>query len=623
MQAGQGGAGRLPAAGGQRAVTVEAGAGWSADDDPLFIPDELLAYASAAELALYEALLAREASELPDAPKPLPDSPGALAARVTGGTELQAPHLNLIDEIHQDCRATPNARHVLSLPPRLGKTQRGVRWAVPWHLMHDPWARFLYVTYGRDLSAMSSRWVRDMLDTQDLRAVVDGEERRIHPRRDVRSVTEWELAGFPDSGMIAVGLDGPLTGKGGHLICDDLLKNAAEADSKAAKEAAYKALTETLMPRVDEGCFAFVIMARWAEDDPIGRLKVDDPNGWNFVNVPELCVDPATDPIGRARVDDPICPAMRSLERSLKLRATLPRFEAQNQGRPERVKRSGGIFARDKIDRNRWVAADPATFVRVAVGIDPSASDSDESDEAGIIAAARTLSGQYAVIEDASDRMEPDRWARVALLVALRHNADVLAYEQNLVKKMMRKVIDGAWDRLVTDLATLRAALEAVNLNVDPAARDDLDLLLHGRRRPAEGGVDADEWEVEPVPDADQLLALLADPGRRLVKPRIEGVAAKVGKELRAEPVSQLYAQDAVHHVGNFPTFERQLTTWRPGQGSPDRMDAGVHVLTLLADLGTVVAESAAGQPLPKPATSPAARRAGMRTSGYGRPAGR
>lgn len=607
-------------------MTVQAGAGWSAGDDPLFIPDELLAYASAAELALYEALLAREASEMPDAPKPLPDSPGALAALVTGGTELQSPHLNLLDEVHRECRRVPDARFVISMPPRVGKTRRGVNWAVPWHQQHDPRQRFLYTTYGAHLSEASSRWIRDLLLTQDLRTFVDGEERRLQPRRDLRSVSEWELEGFPESGVIAVGIDGPLTGKGGHLICDDLLKSAREADSKVTRDAVYRALTETLLPRVEPGCFAMLIMARWHDDDPVGRLKVDDPNGWTFVNVPMLAEDP-DDPVRRAP-GEPLFPARWPLERVLHLRATLPRYEAQYQGHPERVRRAGGIFAREKIDRNRWVAADAATFVRVAVGIDPSASDSPDSDEAGIIVAARTLTGHYPLLEDASGRMEPDRWARVALLAALRHDADVLAYEQNLVKKMMRNVIDRAWDQLVADLATLRAALEAVNANTDPGARDDLDLLLHGLRRETGGNVPAvpgadEEWEIAPLPDADQLLALLSDPRRRLVKPRIQGVPAKVGKELRAEPVSQLYAQDLVHHVGMFPEYEKQLTTWRPGQGSPDRMDAGVHVLTLLADLGTVVAESAAGQQLPKPSTNPAARRAGMRTGGYGRPAGR
>ncbi|MFD8470433.1 terminase, large subunit, partial [Streptomyces cyaneofuscatus] len=58
------------------------------------------------------------------------------------------------------------------------------------------------------------------------------------------------------------------------------------------------------------------------------------------------------------------------------------------------------------------------------------------------------------------------------------------------------------------------------------------------------------------------------------------------GKRLRAEPIAQLYEQGAVHHIGEFPELERQMVTWIPGMDSPDRMDAGVHALTELANPG-------------------------------------
>jgi len=62
-----------------------------------------------------------------------------------------------------------------------------------------------------------------------------------------------------------------------------------------------------------------------------------------------------------------------------------------------------------------------------------------------------------------------------------------------------------------------------------------------------------------------------------------EGVVAKVGKRLRAEPISALYEQGRVSHVGNFDTLEEQLTGWVPDSGtSPDRLDALVHAVTAL-----------------------------------------
>lgn len=59
-------------------------------------------------------------------------------------------------------------------------------------------------------------------------------------------------------------------------------------------------------------------------------------------------------------------------------------------------------------------------------------------------------------------------------------------------------------------------------------------------------------------------------------------VHASRGKEIRAEPVSALYEQGRVHHVGFFPELEDQLCEWVPGDKSPDRLDALVWALTEL-----------------------------------------
>jgi len=67
----------------------------------------------------------------------------------------------------------------------------------------------------------------------------------------------------------------------------------------------------------------------------------------------------------------------------------------------------------------------------------------------------------------------------------------------------------------------------------------------------------------------------------------IREVHAKVGKRLRAEPISSQYEQGRVHHVGNLQTLEDQMTTWTPDDPkSPDRLDALVHGLTDLMNNG-------------------------------------
>jgi len=63
----------------------------------------------------------------------------------------------------------------------------------------------------------------------------------------------------------------------------------------------------------------------------------------------------------------------------------------------------------------------------------------------------------------------------------------------------------------------------------------------------------------------------------------VKKVTASRGKRVRAEPISALYEQGRVHHVGAFPTLEDQMVTWTPDvPKSPDRLDALVWALTEL-----------------------------------------
>ena len=59
-------------------------------------------------------------------------------------------------------------------------------------------------------------------------------------------------------------------------------------------------------------------------------------------------------------------------------------------------------------------------------------------------------------------------------------------------------------------------------------------------------------------------------------------VHASRGKYIRAEPVSALYEQGRIHHIGFFPELEDQLCEWTLGDKSPDRLDALVWAITEL-----------------------------------------
>lgn len=66
-------------------------------------------------------------------------------------------------------------------------------------------------------------------------------------------------------------------------------------------------------------------------------------------------------------------------------------------------------------------------------------------------------------------------------------------------------------------------------------------------------------------------------------------VRASRGKIIRAEPISTLYAQGRVHHVGYLEDLENEMTSYtgdHSGEDSPDRMDALVWAMTELSTGG-------------------------------------
>ena len=94
--------------------------------------------------------------------------------------------------------------------------------------------------------------------------------------------------------------------------------------------------------------------------------------------------------------------------------------------------------------------------------------------------------------------------------------------------------------------------------------------------------------------NADRVIAEVNN-GGDLVEANVRNVEATIpftqvratrGKAVRAEPVSALYEQKRVRHLGVLAKLEDQMCTWDPGMPgkSPDRVDALVWGLTELAD---------------------------------------
>lgn len=182
----------------------------------------------------------------------------------------------------------------------------------------------------------------------------------------------------------------------------------------------------------------------------------------------------------------------------------------------------GALWRREDIDDSR-LREPPTDLDRVIVAVDPAASSDEGADENGIVVVgmARDSDG-YArgyVLEDASLRGTPEEWARAAVRMYRKWQADKIVAEKNNGGEMVSSVI------------------KAVDRSLPIK-------LVHASR----------------------------------------------GKVIRAEPISALYEQGRIHHVGMFDKLEDQMCEFsidnirNSSTGSPDRVDALVWGLSELFD---------------------------------------
>ena len=201
------------------------------------------------------------------------------------------------------------------------------------------------------------------------------------------------------------------------------------------------------------------------------------------------------------------------------------KFDGTRMGRQELYAEiledaEGALWTGEMIERLR-VRVHPE-LRRVVVAIDPAVSNSENSDETGIIVfgvgPCGCKSNGHAIVEDhgfvladLSGKHSPNAWAKIVIDAVREYGADRVVAEVN----------NGG------DL--VEANLRTVDRNVAYTA-------VHASR----------------------------------------------AKRPRAEPVAALYEQGKIHHVGGFAKLEDQMTTWEAmgNQRSPDRMDALVWAAT-------------------------------------------
>ena len=91
----------------------------------------------------------------------------------------------------------------------------------------------------------------------------------------------------------------------------------------------------------------------------------------------------------------------------------------------------GALWRREWLNRDRIRGEDKPQLVRIVVSIDPAVSNSEDSDETGIITAGIDRAGHFYILSDRSGRHTPKEWASIACSEFHRWGASCIVAEVN------------------------------------------------------------------------------------------------------------------------------------------------------------------------------------------------
>ena len=205
-------------------------------------------------------------------------------------TWIPAPYLMYTSAIIAQDLARGNARIIISVPPRHGKTRISSIGTSVWALDKWPHYNVALTSYGADLSEDFSAKVRDQI-------IANPDKLNVRIRKDASRIDRWKTT--KGGGMIAIGVGGPFTGRGANIIfVDDFIKDYKEAMSPTTRESIWNWFTSVVFTRLEPGGSIIIVATRWEEDDLIGRLLKGEGHKWKYIRFPALAEK--DDILGRA-----------------------------------------------------------------------------------------------------------------------------------------------------------------------------------------------------------------------------------------------------------------------------------------------------------------------------------
>lgn len=206
-----------------------------------------------------------------------------------------APHHRLIARHLEAVERGEITRLMITMPPRHGKSMLASEFFPAWYLGRNPDHYVVAASYAQELADDFGRKVKNQIEDSVFGQIFPGVALAGDSRAAKRfHIQDWQGGyehGLKQSGAFyAVGVGGPLTGRGAHLLLiDDPVKNREEADSEIVRRKTKDWYTSTAYTRLMPGGRIVIIQTRWHEDDLSGWLIAEHKHeGWVTLDLPAI-----------------------------------------------------------------------------------------------------------------------------------------------------------------------------------------------------------------------------------------------------------------------------------------------------------------------------------------------
>ena len=335
------------------------------------------------------------------------------------------------------------SRLIINEPPGYTKTDQCCISYMAKGLALNSASRFLHLSYSDKLVLLNSGTTREVVKSESFQEMwptvikVDTDSKKI-----------WHTD--CNGGITATAAGGQVTGfRAGHmdysrftgaLIIDDPVK-PDDAYSETVRAAVNNAYNETIASRVAiESVPIIVVMQRIHWDDLSGYLlSGGSGEKWHHLNLPVIIDSNEVYPkeythgikIDHGLPDGWLWPFKHNEKHETALRSHRRKYHAQYKQKPIKRDEETALWTEKSIAKARSINHGLLQPIRTIVAVDPATTNTESSDDHGIIVGSEYLGKKYSLDADYSRKGSPLTWGNAVIAAVDAHEADAVIIETN------------------------------------------------------------------------------------------------------------------------------------------------------------------------------------------------